>query len=87
MFEKHLWKSDILSKDAGHRPASLLKMSLFYCFFLFKHFASKNQLPGFYISGTLVENGLEEVAYQSFVLYLRMTLCHAFLAAVKLRQK
>ena len=25
---------------------------------LFKHFASKNQLPGFYISGTLVENGL-----------------------------
>ena len=24
----------------------------------FKHFASKNQLPGFYISGTLVENGL-----------------------------
>ena len=32
MFEKHLWKSDILSKDAG-RPASLLKMSLFHrCF-------------------------------------------------------
>ena len=25
----------------------------------FKHFASKNQLPGFYISGTLVENGLK----------------------------
>ena len=25
---------------------------------LFKHFASKNQLPGFFISGTLVENGL-----------------------------
>ena len=24
---------------------------------IFKHFASKNQLPGFYISGTLVENG------------------------------
>ena len=24
----------------------------------FKHFASKNQLPDFYISGTLVENGL-----------------------------
>ena len=33
MFEKHLWKSDVLSKDAGH-------------------------WPGFYISGTLVENGL-----------------------------
>ena len=24
----------------------------------FKHFASKNQLPGFYISGILVKNGL-----------------------------
>ena len=24
----------------------------------FKHFASKNQLPSFYISGALVENGL-----------------------------
>ena len=33
MFEKHLWKGDILSKDAGHRPVSLLKMSLFHgCF-------------------------------------------------------
>ena len=41
MFEKHLWKSDILSKDASQR-----------------HFANKNQLPGFYIGGTLVENGL-----------------------------
>ena len=36
MFEKHLWKSDILSKDAGHRPAALLKMSLFHrCFSTF----------------------------------------------------
>ena len=43
MFEKHLWKSDILSKDAGQR-----------------HFASKNQLPGLSISGTLVENGLSK---------------------------
>ena len=33
MFEKDLWKSDILSKDAGRWPASLLKMSLFHrCF-------------------------------------------------------
>ena len=31
--DKHLWKSDILSKDASHGPASLLKMSLFHrCF-------------------------------------------------------
>ena len=30
---KHLWKSKILSKDAGHRPASLVKMPLFHkCF-------------------------------------------------------
>ena len=54
MFEKHLWKSEILSKD---RPASLLKVSFFHrCFF--KHFACKNQLPGLSISGTWVENGL-----------------------------
>ena len=44
MFEKHLWKSDILSKDAV----------------FFQHFASKNQLPGLSISGTLVENGLKK---------------------------
>ena len=46
MFEKHLWKSDILSKDVTLPQV------------FFKHFASKNQLPGFYISETLVENGL-----------------------------
>ena len=46
MFEKHLWKSDILSKDVTLPQV------------FFKHFASKNQLPGFYISRTLVENGL-----------------------------
>ena len=26
---------------------------------VFKYFASKNQLPGFYRNGTLVENGLK----------------------------
>ena len=57
MFEKHLWKSDTLSKDAGHRPTYLFKMSLFLTYF-FKLFASKNQLPGLSTSGTLVENGL-----------------------------
>ena len=30
MREKHLWRSDILRKDTGNRPASLLKMSLFH---------------------------------------------------------
>ena len=49
MFQKHLWKSDIW-------PASLRKRHHPQVFF--KYFASKNQLPGFYISGTLVENGL-----------------------------
>ena len=28
-----------------------------------KDFASKNQLPGFYISGRLVENGLSEIIW------------------------
>ena len=31
---------------------------------VFKHFASKNQLTGFYISGTLVENGLKSTLNQ-----------------------
>ena len=53
MFEKHLWKTDILSKDASHCPVSLLKMSLSH---------SKNKLPGLSISGTLVENGLNKHA-------------------------
>ena len=57
MFEKHLRKSDILSKDGGYRPASLLKRSLSQVFF--KHFTSKNQLPGFHISETLVKNELK----------------------------
>ena len=41
MFEKHLWKCDILSKDAARW-----------------HFASKNQLPGLSVNGTLVAYGL-----------------------------
>ena len=27
----------------------------------FKHFASKNQVPGIYVSETLVENGLKSI--------------------------
>ena len=42
MFEKHLWKRENVALPQV----------------FFKHFACKNQLPGFYISGTLVENGL-----------------------------
>ena len=44
--EKHLWKCGILSKDAGHRHV------------FFKHFATKKQLPGLPINGTLVKCGL-----------------------------
>ena len=60
MFEKHLWTSGILSKDAGNQPASLLEMSLFLPQVIFKHFASKNQPPAFYIRGTLAKNGLKD---------------------------
>ena len=49
MFEKHLQKSDILSKYVGFWRS----LQVF-----FKHFASKNQQPGFYIKGTLVDNEL-----------------------------
>ena len=45
MFEKHLWKSDILSKDAG----------------VFQNFASKNQLPGLSVRATLVENYCKDI--------------------------
>ena len=50
-------ESPTLSKDAGHRPASLLKMSLFRrCFS--DILLEKTKYLVFYISGTLVENGL-----------------------------
>ena len=67
MCEKHLWKSDILNKDAGYQPASLLKMSLFHrCF---SHFASKNQLPGFSTIGTLAGNGFKHTLFQISYVY------------------
>ena len=53
MFEKYLWNSDILSKDAGD-----LYLKWHSSTGIFKHFVGKNQLPGFYISRTLVKNGL-----------------------------
>ena len=63
-YYQNVWKtpveSDILSRDAGHRPAYLLKnVSRPQVFF--KHFGSKNQPPGFYISRKLVENGLKHL--------------------------
>ena len=49
MFEKHLWNSELKVK------MQVIDVTLPQVFF--KHFASKTQeLPGFYISGELVEN-------------------------------
>ena len=50
MFEKHLWKSDILSKMQVDEM----------CFqqVFFKHFASINQLHGLSVSETSVKNRL-----------------------------
>ena len=50
MFEKRLCKSDILSKHAYNVTLPQV----------FKHFASKNQLPGLSVRGTLIENRLSE---------------------------
>ena len=50
MFEKYLWKSGILSKDACHRPASLLKISLFQ-----KGFSNILLVKTNYLVSTLVE--------------------------------
>ena len=49
MFERHLWKSVILSKM---QVDDLLKCH-----------SSKNQLPGLSMSGTLVDNGLIRSAH------------------------
>ena len=56
MFEKHLWKNDILSKDAVDDLHLYLKCHSSTG--IFQTFGSKNQLPGLSIIGTLVENGL-----------------------------
>ena len=57
MFEKHLWKSGISSKDAGRFLTSLHKISLFHWCFSNILLVKTNYLV--YISETLVENGLK----------------------------
>ena len=62
MFEKHLWKSDNLVKDAGLWPASLLQMSLF-------HRCCSNiavAMSDLSMIGTLVENGLKSHLWDKF---------------------
>ena len=55
MFQKHLWKTDILSKDV---ETCIFTWNVTLPQVFFKYFASKNQLPGLSISRALVENGL-----------------------------
>ena len=57
MLEKRQWRNDILSEHAGHRPAVYLECHPSTG--VLKHFAGRNQLPGFYISRALVKNGLK----------------------------
>ena len=57
MFEKHFWKSGILSKDAGRWPAFLLKISLFHMCLSNILFVKTNYLVYPEVE-TLVENGL-----------------------------
>ena len=38
----------------------------------FKHFASTNQLPRFYINGTLVENGLKMIRYTYYFVLINL---------------
>ena len=56
--KKHLWKSDILNKDPGHQPTSLLKMLLFHGCFPYILPAKTNIC--FSIIGTLAGHGLNE---------------------------
>ena len=50
------------------------------CTGFFKHFTSKNQLPGFYISETLVENGLRLCkAYIPLVGFTKFAKHHKFI--------
>ena len=50
----------------------------------FKHFASKNQLPGFYKCGLLVENGLTLGAIISFFIY---SSCESLCLLVAIHEK
>ena len=74
--KKCLWKSSILSKDAGHWPVSLLKISLYHRYFL-AYFDSKNQLSGFFMCGIL-EHRLEMSS-------VRFSIHHAFISQLRIK--
>ena len=77
MFEKHLWKSDILCKDAG--PTCIFTKNVTLPQVFFKHFDSKNQLPGLSIIGTLVENGLNNFPTKQVIANKKKNLSQCFL--------
>ena len=54
MCEKHLLKSDILSKEADRWSSYNVTLPQVF----FAYFTSENHLPGFSITGTLAWNGL-----------------------------
>ena len=74
--KKRLGKSSILSKDAGHWPVSLLKISLYHRYFL-AYFDSKNQLSGFFMCGIL-EHRLEMSS-------VRFSIHHAFISQLRIK--
>ena len=80
---KHLWKSDILSKDAGRTCIFTWNLTLAKVFF--EHFANKNQLPGLSVSGTLVKN----VFNSNFAIFIGKHPCTRFPAniAINLKKK
>ena len=54
-YQQNVWKTPV---EEWHFKTCIFTQNVTLPQVFFKHFASKNQLPGFYISGTLVENGL-----------------------------
>ena len=86
---KHLCKSDILNKDAGHWPVSLLKMSLCHRYFL-AYFARKTN----YLVSSSVEYW--NIAWKSvqsdfnYIMHLLVIaqwfLCMSYLERITLRQ-
>ena len=53
----------------------------------FKHFASKNQLPGLSVRGILVENGLKEPLGKGIVGTLQRDFCRPSNKVIKLQIK
>ena len=76
-FEKHLWKSEILSKDEDDDPHLYLKCHSSTG--VFPHFGGKNQPPGLSIIVTLVENGLNNLQRKPMIANKKNNLSQSFL--------